>query len=630
MKRQGLAKSSFHEAHESLPWNGSEEKYKGHHWPLLELLLSQKRLSYFDYALADRLLRDHPSAGQEVALFLCHLSLAAKDGHLCIRIINDEVIPPITQIWQDDEGESPAPDLEEKLTEMIITGSKEIPVAIQTAIDQESTTVPRTPLCRKGNDFYLQRHWIFESLFIKHLKKHLKTPPALSIDQDKVVNTVEEMVQKGVLLKEQGRAIKMGCLNTLTLVTGGPGTGKTYTAGHLIRVFWESLPEEERRSCQVVLAAPTGKAAANLQRSLSRVAASLTGFPAIQAKTLHALLNIRQSGEQQEVERLAADLLIVDESSMIDLKMIALLFESLKPGSRLILLGDRHQLPSVEAGSVFIDLIRLHEASLPHLNIPCASLLVCLRAELKALIDFASLVNQGVPRCVLDSLSEQREEGIRRLHFSTERNHAQKEFVAHVLPYFPSVLKHNQQPEDLLDLFQTIRLLSPMRKGPFGVEILNELIWDKISKSSPSSGWIAIPIMISVNDYRQELFNGETGVLVRRLPLHAMSEDDYALFPPQKEGEKARRLPALLLPKYELAYCLSVHKSQGSEFDRVILVLPDGAEKFGREVFYTGITRARKKLEIYGADNVVLKTVEQQGGRLSGIIDRMSDDFFFL
>ena len=137
------------------------------------------------------------------------------------------------------------------------------------------------------------------------------------------------------------------------------------------------------------------------------------------------------------------------------------------------------------------------------------------------------------------------------------------------------------------------------------------------------NGWIAIPIMIATNDYRQELFNGETGVLIRRLPFNQLDLKIMLFFLLDKRMVQVRRLSALLLPKYEFAYCLSVHKSQGSEFDRVVLVLPEGSELFGREVFYTAITRARKSIEIYGSDVVILKTVMQQGVRLSGIEQRL-------
>lgn len=623
MLRQGFAKTFFADTYQRTPWFNNKDSQEDHQWPFLDILLTQKRLSYLDYILVHRLLRNYPEIEQEVALFLCHLALAAKEGHLCVHATEEGVNPSVVQLWQNEEGHPLPADDAQVLTHMVLAGLKLVPDGIMITLDKSSDSIPHTPICREGNDFYLQRYWIFETLFLKHLKRHVKISPTIQLDSKKIEQAVQQMCQNQVLLDEQARAISQGCLNSLTLVTGGPGTGKTYTAGHLIRVFWDNLSADERQSCQVVLAAPTGKAAANLQRSLSRVAASLEGFPAIQAKTLHSLLGIKQGIIYQEPQRLSADLIVVDESSMIDVRMMACLFESLKPGSRLILLGDKHQLPSVEAGSVFVDLIQLQH-NYPHLNIPCVSLSVCLRAELKSLIDFAQLVNQGREQEVLDYLDHSHMQGIKRLHLPIDKKDAQREFLSHVLPYFPFIIQQGQHPEQLLDLFQSIRLLSPIRKGPFGVEGINQLIWQKLCQNTPMNGWVVIPIIIAMNDYRQELFNGETGVLIRRLPLQSVGSEDYALFPSRQEDGQVRRLSALLLPKYEFAYCLSVHKSQGSEFDRVVLVLPEGSELFGREVFYTAITRARKYLEIYGSDVVILKTVAHQGVRLSGIEQRLT------
>lgn len=623
MLKQGFAKTLFAEAYQRAPWLSSDANQEKRSWPFLDLLFEQKRLSYLDYVLTHRLLRNYPEAGQEVALFLCHLTLAAKEGHLCVHVNEQALNPSVMQLWQNEEGHALAAEDGHTLTHLMLAGAQHIPEGIITTLHKQIDSIPHTPICREGNIFYLQRHWIFETLFLKYLKRHLKTSPTLTLDSESIKQSILQLQQNKVLLKEQAQAILEGCLNSVTLVTGGPGTGKTYTAGHLIKVFWQHLSKEQRESCQIVLAAPTGKAAANLQGSLSKVAASLEGFPAIQAKTLHALLGIRQNSIFQESVRLTADLIVVDESSMIDVRMMACLFEALKPGSRLILLGDPHQLPSVEAGSVFVDLIQLQQAS-PHLSLPCIPLSVCLRAELKSLVDFAQLINQGSSQEVLNSLNLSKEVGIKRLHLPADKKEAQREFLAHVLPYFPTLVKPGQKPEHLLELFQAIRLLSPIRKGPFGVEGLNQLIWQKICQNVPMNGYLAIPIMVVTNDYRQELFNGETGVLIRRLPLQSLQLEDYALFPSRQGEGQVRRVPALLLPKFEFAYCLSVHKSQGSEFDHVVLALPEGSELFGREVFYTAVTRARKSIEIYGSDVVILKTVMQQGVRLSGIEQRLT------
>ncbi len=623
MLKQGFAKTFFADAYQRIPWVSLKEKQDEHQWPFLDILLAQKRLSYLDYVLAHRLLRNYPAVKQEVALFLCHLALAAKEGHLCVHVTEEGLNPCVAQLWRNEEGHSVSAEEAQVLTQLMLEGAQQVPDGIMTTLKKHSESLPHTPICREGDDFYLQRYWIFETLFLKYLKRHLKTPTTLLLEAETIRKNVDQLCQDKILLEEQAQAIRQGCLNSLTLVTGGPGTGKTYTAGYLIKIFWQNLSEEQRKSCQIVLTAPTGKAAANLQHSLSRVAATLEGLPSIQAKTLHSLLGIKQGFFHQENQRLTADLIIVDESSMIDVRMMAILFECLKPGSRLILLGDKHQLPSVEAGSVFMDLIQLQQ-TYPHLNIPCVSLSVCLRAELKSLIDFAELVNQGLAQDVLEYLNQSHHQGVQRLHLPVDKKEGQREFLAHVLPYFPCVIKPGQRPEQLLDLFQSIRLLSPIRKGPFGVEALNQLIWQKLCQNVPMNGWIAIPIIIAMNDYRQELFNGETGVLIRKLPLQSVGAEDYALFPSRQEGGQVRRLSALLLPKYELAYCLSVHKSQGSEFDRVVLVLPEGTELFGREVFYTAITRARKCIEIYGSDVVILKTIMQQGIRLSGIEQRLT------
>jgi exodeoxyribonuclease V alpha subunit len=622
MLKQGLAKTHFTEAFQRTPWTTVNENQKINSWPFLEQLFEQKKLSYLDYILTHRLLRNYPNTGQEIALFLCHLILSAKEGHLCVHITDEGLNPSVMQLWHNEEGHPLSSEEEQLLRQLIITGAKQVPQGLITTQQRENESFPNTPICREKDAFYLQRNWTFETLFLKSLRRHLKTSPSLALNPERIKQTVDQLSLDKILLKEQAQAVIQGCLNSMTLVTGGPGTGKTYTAGHLIKVFWNHLSREQRQSCQIILAAPTGKAAANLQRSLRKVAAGLEEFPQIQAKTLHSLLGIRPGTNDRNKVPLDADLIVVDESSMIDIKLMACLLEALKPGSRLILLGDPHQLPSIEAGSAFIDLIQSQQ-SCPHLSISCIPLSVCMRAELKSLIDFAQLINQGSAQEALNFLNQTNEKGIKRLNLSMNKKEAQSQLLDHVLPYFPTIVNNGQMPEQLLEIFQSIRLLTPIRKGPFGVEALNQSIWQKICQNVPMHGFLAVPIMIVANDYRQELFNGETGILIRKLPLQTFSLEDYALFRSQQEEEQVRRFSALLLPKYEFAYCMSVHKSQGSEFDHVVFLLPEGAELFGREVFYTAVTRARKLIEIFGSDAIILKTIRQRGVRLSSIEQRL-------
>lgn len=618
---QGIAKAQFNQLHQNIPWEPFVRRDQKCDWAVLSHFLNEKRVTYLDYLLVERFRQTTSSLSESSALFFCHLMQASKKGHLCVRIDKDDCFPSVVELWQNEEDRPLNEDEIALLKKMIMTGLSEMPAALMTTLksDQDDLT-PLTPLCRYGNLIYLQRSWLFESLFLRHLNKHLMNKPTLEVNEERIRQSLDLLVSENKLLPSQAKAIIEGCIHSLTLVTGGPGTGKTYTAGYLIKVFWDNLPEVQQNQCEIICAAPTGKAAANLQRSLSK-AFSSNHFPSIQAKTLHALLGAKKGAAMQEKVRLSADLLIVDESSMIDARMMASLFESLKPGSRLILLGDCHQLPSIEAGNFFMDLIQLqqHPSSL---KISYHSLTQCMRAERQTLIEFAEKINDGAHRKVLSHIDKADKKEICRLQFPVAE--AQRKLIEHALPCFPLLMKAGQTSQEIFDQFQGARLLSPLRKGPFGVESLNQAIYERLIRGLPQSGFVAIPIMVAANDYRQELFNGATGVLIRRLPLSSsVGVEDYALFPSLQEEGRMRQLPALLLPKYEKAYCLSVHKSQGSEFNRVILILPENAEHFGRELFYTAVTRARQSIEIYGTDETIAKILSQKEIRLSGIYSRV-------
>ena len=623
----GLAKTLFSETHQRTPWLLQEKNLLGHSWPLFDHFLNQKRISYLDYILTHRLLRDEPNINEEVAFFICHLILSAREGHLCVKVGSHHVMPEPIHLWLGEEGQPFIYEEADMLNTLVLEGAHRIPFRLVTDVDNFSNeNFPSTPICRYQHLFYLQRHWVFESIFLRHLKRHSLTKPGFEVDMSQVQERIQGLRNQGLLLEEQAQAIEIGCQHPLSFISGGPGTGKTYTAGHFVKIFWEALPEDQKGKCEIALAAPTGKAAANLQKSFSRVAAGHSGFPTLAAKTLHGLLGIKGTtiNFQEKPSRLSADLILIDECSMIDVKLMARLFEVIKEGARLILLGDRHQLPPIEAGSLFADLIHLH--AVKGLELPCTQLKTCMRAELKSIIDFAKMVHEGKSDEVLRVLQHSLMTGVHLFSIASHKREAQKAIVDHVLPEFLSIIEEKNDPQALLQSLSKIRLLSPLRKGPFGVDALNQLCWEKISKKAQDE-WLPVPIMIVANDYQKDLFNGETGILMRKLPFQEgfkAGKQDYALFS-SRLGDEVRRIPALLLPKYEYAYCLSIHKSQGSEFDKVILLMPEGSELFGREIFYTGVTRARKHLDIFGSDIVIKKTIEQQGLRLSGIEHRLFD-----
>lgn len=617
MKLPGFVKSHFMEQYQKAPWKTSQPDQFYSPWPFLVDLLQSHRITYFDFLLTHQLLKNATKCPQNCALLICHLVLSARKSHVCSKIDRSSLTFSVPCLWASEESSLLTPEEISRLVEMILNGAELIPNELLTEVKADCVDkIPSTPICRCGNNLYLQKQWVLESILLKNLISYLDAPLSLKFDQKPIRDVLSSWQRHNIVNQEQSEAI-LGSINvTCSIISGGPGTGKTYTAGRMIRLIWDHLSEQERSHFKIVLAAPTGKAAANLFKSLSTATTDLPNFPQLEAKTLHALLELNRAEADSEV-RLNADLLMVDESSMIDLKTMAKLFKSIKKGSRLVFLGDPFQLPSVDSGNIFHDLIQLN-------LIPHNQLKTCLRAELLSIIQFAEIVKSGDFKQVFQFLNESMK-GITKKELPHPPKQGQNEILKHVISHFKVFLDHEIDSKiglQLLQKFNQIRLLSPLRKGPFGADLLNEIIGDHIETCSPDNGWMAIPILIGVNDYKLNLFNGDTGILIRKLPLQEFSNQDYAFFPSRTTSEP-RKIPAVLLPKYEKAYCLSIYKSQGSEFDQVILVLPEGSEGFGRASLYTAITRAKQRVDIYASDHTLTQTLLNQDIRLSGLQERI-------
>jgi len=385
--------------------------------------------------------------------------------------------------------------------------------------------------------YYLKRNWNLQQRLVAQIQRLLH-------------GTIEPVSLPSLPLpQEQQQALAHVITHPVTFLTGGPGTGKTYTAGQLIQAF----PE-----WKVILAAPTGKAAHLLQ-------SKLRFHPHLQAGTLHRLLRYREY-EPLDVY-VDADLIVIDEASMIDLPLMTALFSAVRKGTRLLICGDPFQLPSIEAGSIFADLVE----DCPfrcHLNLSH-------RTNLTSILTLAHQIQAGdvdqiTPFPLPSALTLARE----------------------ISRHFPSL----ETPLKSLKHWQNYRALTPLRHGPYGVESLNRRV-DQLLQAPHQ------PILITANDERLQLFNGETGVLA----------GNEAWF------DDGRCLNRASLPAHELAYCLTVHKSQGSEFDHVALILSEGAEQFGREMLYTAATRAKKCLEIYGSKEILCATAAKKTVRHSGL-----------
>lgn len=569
-------------------------------WPFLNQLVSDKKLSYFDFSFAQFLLKPTLKENEEQACFLCHLSLAAKNGHLCIRVKDSQISPTVEELWQAEDKES-SPLLSNSeishLSDLILAGANTLPSSLISNITE--TIHPTTPLCYCEGRYYLHKFWIKEKALTDTFKHLLQLKPNIEFDPESATKEISTLLAENKILPKQAEALAAIIKQPLTIICGGPGTGKSYTAALSIKVIWNLLSPQQKEHYEIALAAPTGKAAANLQKNLGILAGNLLKHKPFKSKTLHSLLGIRQKRKNQNQSYLTADLLIIDESSMIDIDLMLSLLKKVKPGARLVLLGDPDQLPSVEAGTVFSDIVK-SETSNPVL------LDQCLRAELKEIVEFSKTIQEGDFEKALHYFKQSIEHREIAETFK-------KDLIDKCEPYF-NVQTHD--PLEMLEHFNRFRILSPLRQGPFGVQAINELFIHKQQKSAP--------IILVKNDPELELFNGETGVLIKKdFSKPYFEAGDLAYFPGDTPGTW-KEIPAVLLPTFEYAYCLSVHKSQGSEYDHVLLLLPERSEIFGKQVLYTGVTRAKKKLELWGSLETLKKTMTGQTFRLSGIPQKLS------
>jgi exodeoxyribonuclease V alpha subunit len=386
----------------------------------------------------------------------------------------------------------------------------------------------------------------------------------------------------------------------------------------LVNACLLGLPEEQKKKFRIIVTAPTGKAVAQLEENVRK---NIAAEASLTSGTLHAILGIRSlQQEEEETVPLFADLILVDECSMIDVKLFSRLLESVSEGARLVLIGDRDQLPPVEAGSIFADLL---EADI----FPVTHLVTCLRSERSEILTLARQIREGNQAEALSfSNANAAIEWIDSDHLSPSEQLSQ--LWDRCKERFPSVLQHEPDPEQITGKTGAFGILSCMRQGPLGVDAVNRYFlerYETLAHASDVTGdapWWVMPIMIIRNDYELELFNGDQGILVRTLSpefsLRKFHMDDYALFRDRRGGYRQISAPAL--PPFEYSYCLSVHKSQGSEYDAVLLLFPSGSEQFGREVLYTAVTRARIKVSLSGSRELLERAIGLSSRKTSGLI----------
>lgn len=470
-----------------------------------------------------------------------------------------------------------------------------------------------TPLILEGEQLYLQRYWQYESGLAANINRRIRRaihkPERLDELLDKYFPVVPEVTDIDWQREAAASCVQLA----FSMITGGPGTGKTTTVLKILAL----LQEIEGGALSIALAAPTGKAAMRLQQSLMSGKQSLPGLSAAlldsipqKVSTLHRLLGpINQSTQfrHSAAKPLSCDVLVVDEASMIDLALMSKVVNALHPEARLILLGDQDQLASVESGAVLSDLC----ASLPEQTL-------ALKKTFRfsgPIKDLATAVNQQQPKQAWDILQDksQKEVGV-----------IDEDPVSYLLRYYQPYVNQvteSAEPQAAFEAFSRFQVLAALRQGKYGVEGLN-LALEKRLQAQGMETWKhwyhGRPVMISRNDPALGLFNGDIG-----LCLYDPEHRQMRVWFEQADGSLRPVLPGRL-PEHETVYAMTIHKSQGSEFSHVMIVLPEKENPLlSRELLYTAITRAKQRVDIATSPGIFRNTVNQQVQRQSGLRAKM-------
>jgi exodeoxyribonuclease V alpha subunit len=513
----------------------------------------------------------------------------------------------------------------------------------------------RTPLLVEGDWLYAERMRVLEERFCERVRGRVERAP--SHDAKKVAKALKAVADgPPALTDEQKRAVKAALTAPLALVTGGPGTGKTTIVVALLRaLWWTGVPMES-----VAIAAPTGKAAQRLKQSIAQglgqaprdMAEATLASIAPEPQTIHRLLGwspTRGRFARHENDPLPHRVVLVDEASMIDLAAMDRLLRALKEDARLVLLGDSDQLPSVEAGAVFRDLC----ASLGAARLT-TNLRVARDPGGQRIVEAAAAVNAGAvdasfhaavtPRRAVSELAF---EGVEHLDGGWERHgdellDAWWRMRVASLPDFGlragqtfRLVNGELQESDvaevraILDHHARARLLcaTRVRGFPTGAEAINDWLLARLRGGSRPRRWRRLeleagtPVVFERNDYDRQLFNGDQGLVLRVATGGDVDDELVAAFP---RGDGFVTFPLDALPDLAPAFAMTVHKAQGSEFDHVGLVLPDGdMPLLTRELVYTAMTRARRSVVLAGPSDLLARAVSRTLERHCGVAERL-------
>ncbi len=534
------------------------------------------------------------------------LSEVVSDGHVCLNLHETSSIAPMiasltpeTSQWLKQLQRSDVVGTEGEFKPLVLTSAGLL---------------------------YLYRYWQDEQQVAQSVLRRAKAidvPVETTVLQNFFANWNSQVPG----IDWQKVAVLSALHQQLVVISGGPGTGKTTVVMNILRAL-NLLDQSAAQPLRIALAAPTGKAAARLQQAVNQ------GCELIyQAQTLHRLLGItarHDQGRYAADRPLPVDVLIVDEASMIDISLMALLFKALPVNARLILLGDAGQLASVESGAVlaslcaespgFSDTFRQRAFELTAIELAQSSETLPLQdcvIKLEHSYRFAAggrvgqlvaAAHQGDAMVLMNLLTEfdcwQT--------FSNEQLQLQ---LAQRYQRYISAVEANKSVSECLSAFEQFRVLCSLRQGPQSVQAVNMMMEGLLARR----GWrtsqpyyAGRPIMVTQNDYRQQLFNGDVGMI--------LADDSGELSAWFEFAGELRQVSLSRLPAHETVFAMTIHKSQGSEFSEILLLMPEQDNALlGRELVYTALSRARESVAVMASADVLQWSLQRRLERQSGL-----------
>ncbi|OUS24683.1 exodeoxyribonuclease V subunit alpha [Thalassotalea sp. 42_200_T64] len=611
-----------------------------------------------DYYLSEQLIENVHTAGlsaQQISclfhLFLA-LSVCQRDGHSCLEITTIAN----TTLWASEQMAEQG-DIASSYAENKVGYHFHHHAQLCALLDKVLAANAQSDQRFKGDrllvvfeyqQLYLRRYWQFEQELAQCIHRKIgqnSNADAQSVEQiNHIVKSLFATTTEQV--DWQLTAVCNALNKTFSIIAGGPGTGKTYTVTKLLAGLLMQCPE-----ANIAMVAPTGKAAQRLSESIVAAVHSFSDSTQIStdilaripttASTIHRLLGVIKNSpnfRHDQHNLLTIDVLLIDEVSMVDLPMMTRVFRALPEHCRVILLGDADQLPSVATGSVLADLAPWPGTQYSMVNKRfierCSGQNLPEFSEHPA-IDYLTYLTfsrrfsgeGGIGRLAKLTMAGDAEQSWLRL---TSKQDAEVKFIDNksLTEYIKELTEQFYQPifkaNNIAQAFSCLdkfRILAPTRGGEFGLQNLNFLVEQQLLKLKcipfKQELYHGRPIMISQNNYGVNLYNGDIGLL--------FNDANGKLMAYFADNEGYRAISIARLPAFETVFAMTIHKTQGSEFENVAIILPQTRTNrlLSRELIYTGITRAKKQLQLYCTKDVWTAAVAQKVSRASGLTQRL-------